>query len=119
MEKNEKTREFVKKTKVELKEAQALSQKIRKEKIHPHTGMNRWQGWQEKRALGYNTRILLLAYAFIRGRKYAQVEAPNSTDIPLGKVVILLASTFGEKKEFFLLEVKAWMEASTPTEKAA
>lgn len=59
--------------KEELKSRQAESQDIRKH-IHTSSGKDRWNLWQKKRFWGQDTRVLLLAYAFLRGVPYRVCE---------------------------------------------
>jgi hypothetical protein len=66
--------------KAELCLREQASHVIRKQ-IHESSGIGRWTLWQDKRQYGAETRNLLLAYAFLRGRPYRTVEIktlPNS-----------------------------------------
>lgn len=47
----------------------------------PSTGPARCALWREKRAIGSDTRDMLLALGFVRGRAYARIE-PHTQDAP-------------------------------------
>lgn len=57
----------------QIKERAAHSRAIH-EQIREATGLDRHRLWNEKRWYGAETRLLLLAYAFLRGMPYHAVE---------------------------------------------
>jgi hypothetical protein len=57
-----------------IKGLAAESKVIRKNLIHPKVDVERANGWRTKRHVGNYARLHLLAYAFMRGFKYEQVE---------------------------------------------
>ena len=60
------------------------SRYIRETMIKPHTGSNRDYGWHVKRTLGEEARYHHLAYGFLRGKSYREMEA--NTVIGIGKL---------------------------------
>jgi hypothetical protein len=54
--------------------------RIRVEKIRTTSGPERSQAWYEKRSVGQDARVALLAYAFVRGRSYRLCEAKANED---------------------------------------
>lgn len=52
-----------------------------RKKIHQLRGMERWQAWQDKRKLGAQTRVYLLALTYLRGRAYRSAE-PRTRNLP-------------------------------------
>lgn len=51
------------------------SLEVKHKKILPFKGEQRHQGVLKKRRIGINIRYLLLTYAFLRGKKFSQVES--------------------------------------------
>lgn len=47
---------------------------ICRNKINETSGRERWDAWEEKRAIGTQTRIHYIAYGLIRGREYSTIE---------------------------------------------
>ena len=52
----------------------AESQSIRKKRILPNRDRKRAKAWEDKRTLGYFSRVHLLAYSFMRGFKREDLE---------------------------------------------
>ncbi len=50
-----------------------------RKRINASSGMAKWTLWNEKRAIGAETRVLLLAYSFMRGVPYRVVEPTAKT----------------------------------------
>lgn len=95
-------------------------------KIHAAIGVDRYNLWCDKRALGAHTRDLLLAYACLRGRSYASVEAkcapgnePHASDV-LAHIHAFLPKEGPESASWTKERVKAWLKrpepAATPSE---
>ena len=57
-------------------------QKIRR-KIEKSSGLERFNHWTRKRELGYYTRAHLLAYGFLRGVPYNQMERKSNCVVDL------------------------------------
>lgn len=113
------------KIKQKLKNRQAASQAIHK-KIHATNGIERHELWLEKRSFGHKTRILLLAYAMLRGVPYRAVEPKtHQSDMPfyvlwdyVGRSIAKSASEFGHELDDDA--VKAWLkEAPEASQEAA
>lgn len=82
-------------------------------RIRQSSGLDRFQLWNEKRWLGKDARIRLLAYACLRGRPYACVERkvrqgnePSATAIH--NIIVVLDDI--QKDEWTRERVKAWLE---------
>lgn len=99
----------------------------------PSTGPLRCALWREKRSIGSDTRDLLLALGFVRGRSYARIE-PHTREAPYaGNVLNALfaharhpsGATEGEIEAFredAERGVVAWLkgeEAAAPAAQAA
>jgi len=50
------------------------ARRIRKKEIHPNSFEKREQGWSRKRSLGLHARFHMLAYAFMLGKRYDDLE---------------------------------------------
>ena len=48
----------------------------------PETGQERYHLWNDKRSVGYDARIALLAYGVYRGMPYARIEKCADTNKP-------------------------------------
>lgn len=70
----------------------AASQKIRTQ-IHNSKGVERHKAWNKKRALGQETRALLLALAFLRRRSFDALEGSARTPYNIVKVAIAAETT--------------------------
>lgn len=80
-------------------------------RIRTAKGRERYDAWEEKRRLGYGTRYLLLALAFLRKRPYRRAEPHTLTPVDARA----LAETIGSHE---LREaVKTWLD--TPAEQKA
>lgn len=111
----------------QIKENTDKSRAIRN-RIHATNGMERWSLWEDKRELGSGTRILLLAYACLRGRPYVQIERKVASGNEPSPSAILYAIESvlpqeGLEEGLWTKErVKAWLEvkeASEANEEAA
>lgn len=80
-------------------------------RIRTTKGRERYDAWEDKRRLGYGTRYLLLALAFLRKRPYRRAEQHTNTPVDARA----LAEIFGEYT--LATELKAWLE--TPAEQKA
>jgi hypothetical protein len=86
--------------------------------IRRTSGMERWAAWQEKRLVGYDARVSLLAYACVRGRPYRSVEPKTHDDLTtfegirlmrhVQKTLAAFDGTWSEE------QVIAWMKAPLP-----
>ncbi len=69
---------IIQKLRFQVKESAAqgadLQRQISVLRAQPDTGSERHQLWIRKKAVGAESRRLLLAYALLRGRPYAQLE---------------------------------------------
>jgi len=77
MDKQQK-KEALKKFNAAARSRETEARQIRKD-IQGSSGMTRWALWNDKRDFGYNTRHVLLAYAFVRGMPYKAAE-PNCAE---------------------------------------
>jgi hypothetical protein len=96
----------------ELKQREQESHAIRTQ-IHESSGMERWGFWQDKRQYGGDTRDLLLAYAFLRGKPYRICEPktlPNSG--PYARRIQRCLQARGH--EVAEDTIVAWLEAKAP-----
>lgn len=94
------------KTEIQQLETQSRACRAR---INASTGRARSDAWDDKRRIGNATRNRLLAYAFLRGRPYAQMEPPGSCP----PVARLVAELLGVERG----AVAAWL--AVPHEPAA
>jgi hypothetical protein len=83
------------KVRTELRVRESESREIRK-KIQASTGMDRWHAWVEKRSYGEDTRHLLLAYGYLRGRPYGTCEKKcGDLNFPSSSYIARLATEYG------------------------
>lgn len=57
-----------------IKGCQAGAEDIRHKEIHKLTMGDKWHAWQKKRKLGQFARVHQLAYGFLTGRAYSELE---------------------------------------------
>jgi hypothetical protein len=89
-----------------------VSRTVLRGAIRDAAGMDRWQAWVEKRDYGDETRLLLLAYAMLRGKPYIACEPKcGEFNMPSASGICNVAMAHGFKLE--LANVKAWL-ASEP-----
>ena len=69
-----------------IRDQEVLSRAARG-RIRDSHGMDRWQAWNEKRAVGDDTRSMLLALAMLKGRFYHVVERRTHTKPSVREVV--------------------------------
>jgi hypothetical protein len=75
-------------------------------------GRERYDLWNEKRAHGADTRALLLALAYLRGKPYLRAELYTRTSVPAYEVARLVGVAD-------VREVLPWFEAPLPLKAAA
>jgi len=70
--------------KAKIKGFSEESRYIRRKFIHPFSGPKRANGWTAKRNLGEEARYHHLAYGFLRGRTYREME--QKTEVGKGRM---------------------------------
>lgn len=96
----------------------AQSREIRR-RIHESKGRARYDAWNDKRTLGFATRDMLLALAFVRGRAYRTVEPKCDCGPYVPHVARMIDASIvsprtPEERERFnaaIAEVQAWIDA--------
>ena len=66
--------------KANAEKGSAIRAEITRLRGQPDTGPERHALWQDKRAIGLETRHLLLAYGILRGRSYVSIEPRSRTE---------------------------------------
>lgn len=103
--------------KSDIVERQTRSQAIRRS-IRTSRGLVRWGFWEDKRALGADTRHVLLAYAFLRGMPYLACE--KNTEKPVSiEPIADYARKFARDVEPTNDQVRIWLLALAEKEVAA
>lgn len=59
----------------------AGSRDIRNKEIRPSKELERYNAWDRKRSMGLQARVHLLAYAYLLGMKYSDVEPNRPLDL--------------------------------------
>ena len=96
-----------------------------REQIYAAKGIDRHNLWNEKRSLGSNTRIWLLAYGCLRGRPYPTIEGKCALgNDPYPSDVLMYIQTFlgreGPEAESWTKDrVKAWLKRPEPAKMAS
>ena len=117
--------------KAAIKGFAAESKIIRKNLIHPKVDLEKFNGWVTKRQVGGYARLHLLAYAYMRGFKYEQVECLMAVDdnhkyskdremILLAGFILKICEFYGTievkwNKEINEKVIKAWLDGSPNT----
>jgi len=93
-------------------EREHVSRRVLRGAIREATGMDRWAAWVDKRDYGDETRLLLLAYAMLRGLPYVACEKKcGEFNKPSASGICNVAAAHGFQLD--LAAVKAWL-ASEP-----
>lgn len=76
--------------KEKIKELASEGRRIRIEEIRKNSGLKRADAWNKKRFVGSKARLYLLAYAFVRGKKYHNLEPKSFINFSIYDLVRII-----------------------------
>lgn len=112
----------------EIKRLAEEGRRTRKEKIHPSREWDRYYAWDEKRAIGHEARLHLLAYACLRGVPYRVVEKKCREDEDSGARgrlirqihrVLLVVLPKDEHEAWTEVRIEEWLGTPAPVAQEA